>query len=606
MGTAASCPVNADILRPPPGYVLDVPSLPPTNNSSIGARSFDSDGDLAPQQAGEPRDDALVTAKMENGGGGGKPESVCHKRSRAPTLEGFPPDDGPLRKRRAGEAREATGGGEADGAVILGDLTHGVLSPCAAGPSTDAGSTATHALDIAVSPAATDISTPNPIDPAVEVDNNDAATAAAAAAAAAVAAAAADAAAVAAEVTAAANAVDAAFMSFPTAHAGEVAMSPPAEVGVDTTAAHHPGDISGFSGVPMSTIASATAAPVSPAVGIAPPSHSLSSVGVSPSSPVLTPGASPYSTMASVLPASYSFLPMPTHGLLGAGSAVTSENPATSAAVSVAVGAAANAVFVSQNYPVAVPTVTVPPDLGTLGAKDVGAATIAPDMSGPAPSPLLASMTPRSSGYRRRNSETQDSEPPRRNRSRPTCTAEGCQQRPLFGIEGTKQAIFCSQHKAPGMTNVLCRRCEVEGCKHQPSFAVEGSRAVRCATHKTPDMVNVAAPRCKSPGCMVCPSFGKQGERKASFCATHRREGDVDLVTRRCHHEGCVHRPVFGHPPEKKAYYCASHKLDGMVNVFAPRCAFPNCTHQPSFGLPGSKRSTHCGKHRSEFHENKR
>lgn len=343
---------------------------------------------------------------------------------------------------------------------------------------------------------------------------------------------------------------------------------------------------------------------------------------------------------------SYSPLYMPSHSSLcskSSGAGMTAEEEAATAAVN----AAANVAFAAINRSVcldggstggfptmnSVPTMTpsgaggIPPDYeGAFGGggKEGALAPLAAIFLGSHPPPAMSfsggavngsgSSRGRTSGHRRKRSGESGSgrqqdgggETPRRNRSRPTCTAEGCQQRPLFGIEGTKQAIFCSQHKAPGMTNVLCRRCEVEGCKHQPSFAVEGSRAVRCATHKTPDMVNVAAPRCKSPGCMVCPSFGRQGERKASFCATHRREGDVDLVTRRCHHEGCVHRPVFGHSSEKKAFYCARHKLEGMVNVFAARCAFAGCTHQPSYGVPGSRRPTHCGKHRTQFHENKR
>lgn len=347
-----------------------------------------------------------------------------------------------------------------------------------------------------------------------------------------------------------------------------------------------------------------------------------------------------------VFPHSYNFLPMSGHGLLGAGpgSALTPEAEAANAAVAAA-AAAANAAFAAARRPsfsssggvfqaMTAGSMTAPSGAGGnpsdfdggMGMGGGGGGALAPLTAIFLGSPSGAGVSfsggsvggvsgraAKPTGHTRKNSRDNGrklggsgTDTPRRNRSRPTCTADGCQQRPLFGIEGTKQAIFCSQHKAPGMTNVLCRRCEVEGCKHQPSFAMEGSRAVRCATHKTPGMVNVAAPRCKFPGCMVCPSFGRPGERKASFCATHRREGDVDLVTRRCHHEGCIHRPVFGHPPEKKAYYCASHKLEGMVNVFAPRCAYPNCTHQPSYGLPGSRRSTHCGKHRTQFHENKR
>lgn len=368
--------------------------------------------------------------------------------------------------------------------------------------------------------------------------------------------------------------------------------------------------------------------------------HNPSSGGLAVSS--ASPGSGVYSH-------SYNFLPVSGHSLMNqsASAALSPEAEAANAAVAAAAAAAASAAAFASTRPppfsssggffqtMTSMSSTAPTDAGGtpsdfdggLGAGGGGGGALAPlaaiflaspssgmAFSGGSSTGSLGGRTVKAAGHQRKNSRDAASrklgasggETPRRNRSRPTCTADGCQQRPLFGIEGTKQAIFCSQHKAPGMTNVLCRRCEVESCKHQPSFAVEGSRAVRCATHKTPGMVNVAAPRCKSPGCMVCPSFGKQGERKASFCATHRREGDVDLVTRRCHHEGCIHRPVFGHPPEKKAFYCASHKLEGMVNVFAPRCAHPDCTHQPSYGLPGSRRSTHCGKHRTQHHENKR
>lgn len=438
----------------------------------------------------------------------------------------------------------------------------------------------------------------------------------------------------AAAVTAAANNVDNVFLSFQTTPTDQEISGPGGEVNtghVLGSVVHSvPGAMGpGYVGVPMSTMAgNVPTIPTPAAVGIAPPqstpppplsahsSHILDAVGMTSATPsAMTVGApASYSTMAAgMLSTSYNFLPMPSHGLLNPAPVTTADAAATTATVSAAAAAAAaaNAAFVSRPFPPPTLSPALAMDPHVMGGE--GGLSQAPLLSGIPGSDVVPSLSivgPArrvSSVDRKRHNETgQDGDPPRRNRSRPTCTADGCQQRPLFGIEGTKQAVFCSHHKAPGMTNVLCRRCEVEGCRHQPSFAVEGSRAVRCATHKTAEMVNVAAPRCKSPGCMVCPSFGKQGERKASFCATHRQEGDVDLVTRRCHHEGCVHRPVFGHPPEKKAYYCASHKLEGMVNVFAPRCAFPECTHQPSYGLPGSKRSTHCGKHRTQFHENKR
>ena len=348
------------------------------------------------------------------------------------------------------------------------------------------------------------------------------------------------------------------------------------------------------------------------------------------------------------LPTPYDFLPMSTHQLLhsrpvsaaaaaaaaaaaSAAAAAATFGPAAAAAVAVAgkagtshsysgdsaaaasaAAALSTAAALLQPPP---PPPLEPPEPTALGGGLDGVISnpsliaspffLSSDSSAPYPLSATVGGAPKARA-RRTRCDTAGGENPRKIRNRPTCITDGCRRRPLFGVEGTRQARCCSNHKEPGMVNVLCRRCEVGGCKHQPSFGVPGSRPMRCSSHKLEGMMNVAAQRCLFPGCRVVPSFGKQAQKKPTVCAAHRQKGDVDLVTRRCHHEGCVHRPVFGNPSENKAYYCASHKLEGMVNVFAPRCEFPVCLHQPSWGLPGAKKPTHCAKHRSQEHEHKR
>ena len=365
---------------------------------------------------------------------------------------------------------------------------------------------------------------------------------------------------------------------------------------------------------------------------------------------VVAAGAPPCDATAhGALPTPYDFLPIPAHQLLHTGSvsdAAAAAAAAVAAAATTFVPAAAAATVATVGKVGTSHSYSRDPTASAPGTVSTGSALLQlPPPPPPPPRPLeqpeptvlgggldgvisnpplmaspflfssdgSSSYTPSATGgsapkarTRRTRCDEAGGETSRKVRNRPTCVTDGCRRRPLFGVDGTRQARCCSSHKEPGMVNVLCRLCEVGGCKHQPSFGVLGSRAMRCSSHKLEGMVNVAAQRCLSPGCRVVPSFGKQSTKKPTVCAAHRQEGDVDLVTRRCHHEGCVHRPVFGHPSENKAYYCASHKVEGMVNVFAPRCEFPACLHQPSWGLPGAKKPTHCAKHRSQQHENKR
>lgn len=79
------------------------------------------------------------------------------------------------------------------------------------------------------------------------------------------------------------------------------------------------------------------------------------------------------------------------------------------------------------------------------------------------------------------------------------CSQQGCNKVPLYGVDGSNQREFCSEHKKDGMVNVTSRRCGQQGCTKWRYFGGSGSNQPEfCSAHKKDGMVNVVSKRCNS------------------------------------------------------------------------------------------------------------
>ena len=77
------------------------------------------------------------------------------------------------------------------------------------------------------------------------------------------------------------------------------------------------------------------------------------------------------------------------------------------------------------------------------------------------------------------------------------CKFLDCKTRPMFNIEGSDKAIYCSKHKLIGMVDVKSKTCIHLDCKIRPTYNKEGSKtALYCLEHKLVDMVNVKSKTC--------------------------------------------------------------------------------------------------------------
>ena len=195
---------------------------------------------------------------------------------------------------------------------------------------------------------------------------------------------------------------------------------------------------------------------------------------------------------------------------------------------------------------------------------------------------------------------------------------------PMYATFGppTLRPLYCRQHAAPDMVDLIHPRCEfVGGCQTMnPAFGypqdVHGFNASDkrrfCMRHALPEMVDLVNKRCEHEGCKVInPNFGEPGSR-ARFCKRHALEGMRDIKSRRC--EGaappleatvgraapeatCPKRPNFD-VEGGRGRFCKEHSLPGMINVRSRKCVHPGCTTQPNFG-PSKQ---YCKKHYCKKH----
>jgi hypothetical protein len=90
------------------------------------------------------------------------------------------------------------------------------------------------------------------------------------------------------------------------------------------------------------------------------------------------------------------------------------------------------------------------------------------------------------------------------------------------------------------MVNVLSKKCEHEGCNTQPIFNIEESKSARfCSEHKLEGMVDIYNKTCEHKGCKILSSFNIYGEIKTKFCSIHKLEGMVDIKNKICKNDWC-------------------------------------------------------------------
>jgi hypothetical protein len=82
------------------------------------------------------------------------------------------------------------------------------------------------------------------------------------------------------------------------------------------------------------------------------------------------------------------------------------------------------------------------------------------------------------------------------------CIHDGCNKRPTFNLEGSKKAIYCSEHKNEYMIDVINKTCIYNGCKTIPIYNYYGKiKRLYCFEHKLHGMVNVKHKICKTHLC---------------------------------------------------------------------------------------------------------
>jgi hypothetical protein len=172
-----------------------------------------------------------------------------------------------------------------------------------------------------------------------------------------------------------------------------------------------------------------------------------------------------------------------------------------------------------------------------------------------------------------------------------------CDTIPSYGVKGTKEALRCSKHKEQDHVNVVDKMCLK--CDTIPCFGVKGTdEAIYCVAHKEKDHVNVRNKKCEM--CGTQPSYGVRGTKTAIRCTKHKEKDHVNVVDKSC--EKCDTLPSFGVKGTKEAIYCVKHKEKDHVNVVSKMCEFENCDKQASYGVKNTKNRIRCDKHKEIDH----
>ena len=169
-----------------------------------------------------------------------------------------------------------------------------------------------------------------------------------------------------------------------------------------------------------------------------------------------------------------------------------------------------------------------------------------------------------------------------------------CNKRPSYGVIGTKEAIYCVDHKEINHVNVVSKTCLK--CDKQPAFGYQHAKAIYCVDHKEINHVNVV-----TKTCLICdkiPTYGIKGTNIPLYCKNHKEKDHVDIKHKMC--LNCDKRASFGIKYTKLALYCKNHKETDHVDVMNKICV--KCNKRPTYGVRGTKEAICCFIHKEIGH----
>jgi hypothetical protein len=143
--------------------------------------------------------------------------------------------------------------------------------------------------------------------------------------------------------------------------------------------------------------------------------------------------------------------------------------------------------------------------------------------------------------------------------------------------------------------------CVYENCKIRANYNLKGSKnALYCTNHKTCDMINVTHPFCKFNDCLIIPAYNYENEEKPIYCFNHKLQNMVNVVSKICLEIECKKRPSFNYINCKESLYCYQHCKPGMMNVLTKKCIFENCNKIPVFNFENEKNGVYCFQHKTD------
>lgn len=162
----------------------------------------------------------------------------------------------------------------------------------------------------------------------------------------------------------------------------------------------------------------------------------------------------------------------------------------------------------------------------------------------------------------------------------------GCGSAANYGRAGTRQALYCLEHKDVLHVNVTSKRCQHVGCDTLANYNLPGEKVGKFCRAHAKGMINVNKRVCRAKGCNTTPAFDWPG-RPASgkYCSVHKQKGMVNVKMKTCNYSDCVALATHGDAASRLRSRCKEHSDDGMEYVRSKRCT--DCGKHPSYGYAG-------------------
>ena len=175
------------------------------------------------------------------------------------------------------------------------------------------------------------------------------------------------------------------------------------------------------------------------------------------------------------------------------------------------------------------------------------------------------------------------------------CGIKNCNLEASNNWKNSNIRKYCSNHKKPGMINIVSRECDFPNCYHLALYNYKEYYGLGkyCGKHKLINMVNV----CNLPYCLECnkrASFNYKNKKRPLYCVDHKEPEMINITSSQC--LKCNKRPSFNYKNEKKALYCYTHKLPDMIDIKNPICV--ECNKRASFNFNYEKKPVYCHKHK--------